>query len=363
MSLIQPTKDVYSQGQTIISGAGATLPYPLIDTLRAEYERMNPSVAIDYQDIGSGGGVQKFVEKSVDFGATDTPLTLQEVQDAGSSVVHIPETIGSVAIAYNIRSVKQLSPESSIKLNLTGSVIADIFLGNIRKWNDRNITNLNPGIELPDEFIQVVHRADSSGTTFVLTDYLSSSNSQWKDQIGKDKSVDWPTGLSADGNEGVSNLVAGTDNSIGYVELVYALAAGLRYANIQNQAGNFIEPTLNSVSAAVGARSSDLPASGDEPWNNVTLVDSPGPDSYPVASFSYLLLYKDLGTNPNIDQRKAQELVDFISWAINDGQRFAPELYYVPLPDQIVEINNRTLQSLVFNGKSIDSISTSNQSS
>lgn len=348
------TDNAYSQGHTIISGAGATFPYPLIDTWRAEYEGLNPDVSIDYQAIGSGGGVQKFVEKSIDFGATDSPLTPQEVLDAGTTVVHIPETIGSVAIVYNIPSVLQSSPELSAKLNLTGQVIADIFSGNIKRWNDKNITSLNPGIVLPDEAINVIHRADSSGTTFVLTDYLSSSSPQWKNQIGKGKSVDWSTGLSADGNQGVSNLVAGTENSIGYVELAYSLAAGLQHANIQNPAGNFIEPTLDSVSAAVGASSSHIPVTGAESWNNVTLVNSSGEDSYPIVSFSYLVLYEDLNTNLNMNQRKAQELVDFISWAIDVGQRFAPELNYVPLPDQIVELNNKTLQSIVFDDKPIN---------
>jgi phosphate transport system substrate-binding protein len=258
------TDNAYSQGHTIISGAGATFPYPFVDTWRAEYEGSNPDVSIDYQAIGSGGGAQKFVEKSIDFGATDSPLAPQEVLDAGTTVVHIPETIGSVAIVYNIPSVSQSSPELSAKLNLTGQVITDIFSGNIKRWNEKNITSLNPGIVLPDEAINVVYRADSSGTTFVLTDYLSSSSSQWKNQIGKGKSVDWSTGLSADGNQGVSNLVAGTENSIGYVELACSLAAGPQHANIQNSAGDFIKPTLDSVNAAVGASSSHIPVTGAE---------------------------------------------------------------------------------------------------
>ena len=201
--------------------------------------------------------------------------------------------------------------------------------------------------------INVIHRADSSGTTFVLTDYLSASSLQWRNQIGKSKAVDWPTGLSADGNEGVSKLVAGTENSIGYIVLSYALPAGLKYADIQNSAGNFIEPTLDSVSEAVEVRLPEIPTMRDKSWSNVALVNAPGAKSYPITSFSYLVLYKDLSTIPIMNQRKAQELIDFISWSINEGQRFASELNYVPLPNQIVELNNMTLQSIVFNGKSI----------
>src|SRR5262245_3119725 len=349
--LIMPLQigDVSSQGQIILKGAGATFPYPLIDTWSLEYEKMNPALDIDYQAIGSGGGVQKFVEKSIDFGATDAPLTPEEVLAAGDSVVHIPETIGSVAIVYNIPSISQ----SDIKLNLSGQIIADIYLGNIIKWNDRNITNLNPGLGLPDAGINVVHRADSSGTTFVLTDYLSSTSTQWNNQIGKGKSVVWPIGSSADRNEGVSSLVSGTENSIGYVELAYSVAAGLKHASIENQAGNFVEPTIESVSAAAESRSSDLPQTGNESWNNVTLVNSPGEYSYPIASYSYLVVYQDLNTIPNMNQKKAEELKEFISWVINEGQKYSPELNYVPLSDKVVEINNKTLQSLSISGEPV----------
>jgi phosphate transport system substrate-binding protein len=343
--------NVYPQEQITIMGAGATFPYPLIDTWSLEYEKLNPDLDIDYQAIGSGGGLQKLIERSIDFGATDAPLTPQEVIDAGDPVVHVPETIGSVAIVYNIPSVSQSSPD--IKLNLSGQVLADIYLGNIKKWNDKNITNINPGVELPDESINVVHRADSSGTTFVLTDYLSSTSSQWNEQIGKGKAVTWPIGSGADRNEGVSSLVSGTENSIGYVELAYSVAAGLEHANIENQDGNFVEPTIESVNAAAESRVSDLPQTGNESWNNVTLVNSPGENSYPISSYSYLVLYQDLSTIPNMNQKKSQELVDFISWVINEGQKYSPELSYVPLSDKVVEINNKTLQSLSFNGEPV----------
>ncbi len=329
-----------SAQQVTLNGAGATFPFPLIDTWRVEYQNVKPEVSMNYQSIGSGGGVKQFIEKTVDFGATDAPLTPEEMEQA-QDAVHIPETIGSIVAAYNL-------PVEGLKL--TGPILAEIFLGTITMWNDPKIQSINPDLSLPAEDIVVVHRSDGSGTTFVWTDYLSNVSPEWDQQIGKGKSVQWPIGVGAPGNEGVANSINTTPNSIGYVELAYALTTGMNHATIENQEGNFIQASLNSTEAAVAAAAPSLPA-GDEPWTNVTLVNAPGADSYPIASFSYLLLDKELTTNPSLnDQNKAQNLVDFINWAITDGQQFAPDLGYVPLPDQVVQLNQETLSGLTLNG-------------
>jgi phosphate transport system permease protein/phosphate transport system substrate-binding protein len=332
-------------------------------------------VNINYQSIGSGGGVKQFTERTVDFGASDAPLTESETQALPAPAVHIPETIGSVVAAYNINGV----PEKGLKL--TGPVLADIFLGGITTWNDPRIQELNPDLTLPSENIVVAHRSDGSGTTFVWTSYLSAISPEWSETVGAGKSVEWPVGLGAPGNEGVANTITSTPNSIGYVELAYALTTDTDYAYIQNMEGNFVEPSLNSTQAAVEAAvlsgggtstnattsnnstgttnttgtqnmtSINLPA-GSESWENVALVNGPGANSYPIASFSYLLLYQDLSTNID-SMEKARALVDFIQWAITDGQEFADELSYVPLPDSVVQHNMQTLESLTFQGQPV----------
>src|ERR687891_72041 len=341
LGILGTIKDSFAQ-QVTLNGAGATFPFPLIDTWRVEYQTVKPEVSINYQSIGSGGGVKQFIEKTVDFGASDAPLTAEEIQQAPGAV-HIPETIGSVVPAYNL-------PIEGLKL--TGPILADIFLGKITKWNDPKIQSINSGLSLPAEDIVVVHRSDGSGTTFVWTDYLSNVSSAWDQQIGKGKSIQWPIGVGAPGNEGVANSINTTPNSIGYVELAYAITTGMKYASVQNKAGNFIQGSLDSTKAAVAAAAPSLPA-GDQSqsWSNITMVNAPGADSYPIASFSYLLLYKELTTNPGLrDQNKAQNLVDFISWAISDGQQLAPDLGYVPLPEQVVQLNQESLRGLTFNG-------------
>ena len=334
---------VYAQGQVTINGAGATFPFPLIDTWRVDYKNVKPNININYQSIGSGGGVKQFIEKTLDFGATDAPLTASELQRAPGAV-HIPETIGSVVAAYNIPGI----PSKGLKL--AGPILADIFLGKITKWNDPKIQSLNTDVSLPATDIIVVHRSDGSGTTYVWTDYLSNISAAWNQQIGKGKSVQWPVGIGGPGNEGVANAIRGSPDTIGYVELAYALTTKMPYAYLQNQAGNFIEPTLDSTKASVAETAANLPK-GDASWEHVSVVNAPGSNSYPVASFSYLLLFKDLSTNQSIDQSKAKALVDFISWAITTGQQSAGALGYVPLPDQVIKLNQETLKSLTFHGK------------
>ena len=342
--LALPT-EAFAQESVTINGAGATFPFPLIDTWRVEYKKVNPSVNLNYQSIGSGGGVKQFTEKTVDFGASDAPLSQTELQALSSPAVHIPETIGSVVVAYNIQGV-----ESGLKL--TGPILADIYLGKITTWDDPAIKNENPDVNLPSRPILVVYRSDGSGTTFVWTNYLATVSPEWEEKVGGGKSVQWPTGRGAPGNEGVSTTVQQTTNSIGYVELAYALTTGMTFADIKNKEGNFIEPTLESTKAAVTAASANLPA-GDESWSDVSLLDAPGANSYPIASFSYLLLYKEMSTSIN-SVEKARALADFIAWAISpEGQEHAEHLSYVPLPNEIVQLNMDTLASLTYDGQQI----------
>src|SRR5215204_3841532 len=346
-----------------INGAGATFPFPLIDTWRTEYHKIRPEVNINYQSIGSGGGVKQFTEKTVDFGASDAPLSEEEIQALSSSTpVHIPETIGSVVAAYNIAGIDK-------GLKLTGPLLSDIFLGKITKWDDARIKELNPGVPLPSADIVVVHRSDGSGTTFIWISYLSQVSPEWNQTFGAGKSIQWAVGLGAQGNEGVSSTIKSTPNSIGYVELTYALTTNMNYASLMNRAGNFVDPTLNSTQAAAQAaimnststttnNNGTAPSatiglpSGDQSWTHVTLLDAPGADSYPIASFSYLLLYKEISTNID-SMEKAEALAEFVNWAITDGQQFASPLHYVPLPDSVVQHNQQTLRSLTFNGQPV----------
>jgi phosphate transport system permease protein/phosphate transport system substrate-binding protein len=334
----------FAQGQVTLNGAGATFPFPLIDTWRVAYQKAIPNVNINYQSIGSGGGVKQFTAKIVDFGASDAPLTDQE-QIKAPGAVQIPETIGSVVAAYNIPGI----PTKTLKF--TGPVLADIFQGKITTWNDPQIKALNPGINLPAANIVVVHRSDGSGTTFVWTSYLSMSSPSWNQTIGASKSVPWPVGIGAPGNEGVANAIKGSPNTIGYVELNYALTTGIPYGLIKNPAGQFVAPSLNSTEAAAtnSQITKSLPA-GDQSWTKVSLLNAPGAASYPIASLTYLLVFKDMSTNPILDQTKAKALTDFISWAITDGQKLAPKLGYVPLPAEVVKHNQDTLRSLTFKG-------------
>ncbi len=332
-----------------LNGAGATFPFPLIDTWRVEYQRIKPEVTINYQSIGSGGGVKQFTEKTIDFGATDAPLSRSEMEKAPGAV-HIPETIGSIVVSYNIPEV----PTKGLKL--TGSVLADIYLGKIARWNDPQIQKLNPDVLLPAQSIIVAHRSDGSGTTFVWTDYLSKVSTAWKVEVGKGKSVQWPVGIGAPGNEGVASTIKSMPYTIGYIELSYALTTRMTYAYLQNREGIFIEPSIDSVRAAVASSSKLLPR-GDESWEQVSTTDAPGKDSYPISSFSYLILYKELSTNPRIDSvDKAKAMVDFIAWAITDGQKFAKDLAYAALPNDVVTLNQETLRSVAYKGQPVMTI-------
>jgi phosphate transport system substrate-binding protein len=341
-------QQAFAQSQAVtLNGAGATFPFPLIDTWRVQYANENPNVNLNYQSIGSGGGIKQFTAMTVDFGASDAPLSGTQRSALKAPAVHIPETIGSVVVAYNIPEV----PDKGVKL--TGPILADIYLGKIKKWDDPQIKQINPDLPLPSKDITIVHRSDGSGTSFVFTSYLSLVSKDWSDQVGKGTAVQWPAGIAAPGNEGVANSVKNTPYSIGYVELAYALTTKMPYAFLQNKdANNFVEPTLETTRNAVQNMSSTLPK-GDESWESVSLLNAPGTQSYPIASFSYLLLYKDLSTNPSISEEKAKELVKFVSWAIAKGQSYASDLGYVPLPQTVVDHNMETLRGLTYGQTSL----------
>lgn len=301
-----------------INGAGATFPYPLYSKWIAEYEKTNPDVKINYQSIGSGGGIQQFLKKTVDFGASDAPMTSEQMGQADKPVIHIPTVLGAVVITYNL-------PEVSVPLKLTGEVIADIFLGSIKKWNDKSLAKLNPGIKLPDHEITVAHRSDGSGTSNIFTDYLSKVSKPWAEKVGAGSSVNWPVGIGGKGNEGVTGFVKQNTYSIGYTELVFALNNKLPVATIKNKSGNFIVPSTESVTAAA----KDLKAIPDDFRTSIT--DSKEKQAYPISSFTYLLVYNE------VSGENGKKILGFVKWAISEGQKFAQPLAYAPLPMALVK--------------------------
>ncbi|WP_428324589.1 phosphate ABC transporter substrate-binding protein PstS [Nitrosopumilus sp.] len=326
-----------------LTGAGATFPFPLIDLWRVEYNNVYNNVNLNYQSIGSGGGIKQHIEQTVNFAASDKPMSEAE-REIATGTLHIPESIGGVVVVYNIPEV----PDKGLKL--TGDVVAKIFLGEITKWNDPVIAAENPGLNLPDKEIVTAHRSDGSGTTFIFTDYLSTISPTWDEQIGKGKSVPWPSGLAAAGNEGVAGIVKSTEYAVGYIELAYAFQTGMSFAFIENgDKSAFIEPTLDSISAASSGVADSLPAAEDS-WVGVSLVNAPGPDSYPLASFTYLLVYEDLKpVTKNKEQAKA--VIHMIHWMITDGQEFSSSLLYVPLADKVVELGKQGLSKVTYDGE------------
>ena len=326
-----------------INGAGATFPFPLIDLWRVEYNNDFDNVNLNYQSIGSGGGIKQHIEKTVNFAATDAPLTVKE-RALSPNTLHIPETMGGVTVTYNIPEI----PKSGLKL--TGKVISNIFMGNITKWNDPLIKDLNPELRLPNQDIVVAHRSDGSGTTFVFTDYLSTVDSSWDKKVGKGKSVPWPLGLAAAGNEGVARIVKSTTYSIGYVELAYAFQTGMTVAHVQNGDKNkFVEPTMSSIAAAA-ARIVDTLPSAEADWSAVSMVNAPGSNSYPIASLTYLLVYEDLKQTSK-NKEDAKTMLHMIYWMITDGQEFSKSLLYPPLPDNVVELSKKGLSRVTYDGE------------
>jgi phosphate transport system substrate-binding protein len=323
-----------SSGEVKLQGAGATYPNPLYQKWISEYEKLHPTMKIDYQSIGSGGGQKQIREQTVDFGASDSFMSDQDLKSAPGQLLHIPMVLGAVVLTYNLQGISQ-------PLRFSPDVVADIFLGKVKRWDDARIKADNPGVNLPSADLTVVHRSDGSGTTGVWTDYLSKISAEWKEKVGAGVSVNWPVGIGGKGNEGVTGQVKQTPNTIGYVELIYALQNKLPVGVIKNKAGNFVPASLDSVaSAATGALAitpEDL---------RVSITDSPGADAYPVSSYTYILAYKE-----QKDATKGKALVDYLWWCIHDGQRFAKELQYAPLSAEIVKRAEEKINSISAAGK------------
>jgi len=315
--------------QTAINGAGATFPYPIYSKWFAEYNKVKPDVQINYQSIGSGGGIRQLTNQTVFFGATDGPMTPEQIQQAPGKILHLPTVLGAVVPVYNL-------PGTQGELKFSGPLLADIFLGKVTKWNDPAIAKLNPGVKLPATDITVVHRSDGSGTTYIWVDFLSKLSPEWKQKVGIATSVNWPAGLGGKGNEGVAGLVQQTPGSLGYVELIYALQNRIAYGTVQNAEGEFVRASIQAVTAAAGAAVKNMPKDF-----RVSITNAPGKGVYPISSFTWLLFYE----NPK-NKAQAKVMVDFMKWALTDGQKFAADLGYAPLPPEIVKLEMEALGTI-----------------
>ena len=317
-------------GQTTqITGAGATFPDPIYEKWFSEYNKLHPDVQINYQPIGSGGGVTQVSKQVVFFGASDFPMTDQQLTDAPSKLFHFPTVLGGVVPIYNV-------PGLTADLKFTGPVLADVFLGKITKWNDAKIAALNPGVKLPASDITVVHRSEGSGTTFIWCDYLSKVSPEYKTKVGAAGSVNWPVGLGAKGSDGVTGLVKQTPGALGYVELIYALQNHISFGEVQNAAGKWVKPGLASVTAAAAAAAANMPADF-----RVSITNASGDAAYPISSFTWLLLYE----TPK-DKPMAKRMNDFVKWALTDGQKLCADLGYAPLPANVVKLELAQLEKI-----------------
>ena len=314
---------------TQINGAGATFPNPIYSKWFSEYSKMHPTVQINYQPIGSGGGIRQLTNQTVFFGATDGPMTAEQLQQAPGKVLHLPTVLGGVVPVYNLPGVRT-------ELKFTGALLADIFLGKITKWNDPALMKINPGVSLPGTDISVVHRSDGSGTTYIWVDYLAKVSPEWKQKAGVATSVNWPTGIGGKGNEGVAGLVQQTPGAIGYVELIYALQNKIEYGSVQNTDGEFVRASTASVTAAAAAAVKSMPKDF-----RVSITNAPGKGVYPISSFTWLLLYE----NPK-NKAQSKMMVEFVKWALTDGQKFAPDLGYAPLPSEVVKMEMDALTTI-----------------
>ena len=320
-----------------LTGAGATFPNPIYTKWFDAYNKKT-GVEINYQSIGSGGGIRQFTEGTVDFGATDGPMNESQIAAVNGNVLHLPTVLGAVVVTYNLPSI------GATKLKFDGDLLVDIFMGRVTKWSDKKIAALNVGVKLPDIDLIVVHRSDGSGTTYIFTDYLNKFSREWKDKVGYATSVNWPVGLGGKGNEGVTQQVKQVEGALGYVELIYALSNDLPYAAVKNASGAFVEPSLESVTAA--AAGTKLPKETDF---RVSITNAPGAAAYPISSFTWLLVHKD-----GKDAAKAKLLKDFLTWMITpDAQRMAAELKYAPLPAEVVQLIQPRLATLKAGGKAI----------
>jgi phosphate transport system substrate-binding protein len=313
-----------------INGAGATFPYPIYSKWFSEYNRIHPNIQINYQAIGSGGGIRQLSNETVFFGASDGPMTNDQILAAPSMILHFPTVLGGVVPVYNI-------PGVSAELRFTGKVLADIFMGKITKWNDPAIVGLNAGVNFPSTDITVVHRSDGSGTSYIFADYLAKVSPDWKKGVGVATSLNWPTGVGGKGNEGVSGLVKQTPGAIGYVELIYALQNNISYGSVQNLAGEFVRASVETVTnAAAAASGKSMPADF-----RVSITNAQGQNVYPISSFTWMLFYQNAK-----DKARAWAMVDFMHWALTDGQKFAPELGYAPLPAAVVTLEMEALKKI-----------------
>ncbi len=320
-----------------LTGAGATFPNPIYTKWFDAYHRKT-GVQINYQSIGSGGGIRQFTEGTVDFGASDGPMNESQIQAVSGNVLHLPTVLGAVAVTYNLPGV------GATKLRFDGNLLVDIFMGRITSWNDKRIATLNPGVKLPEQDIIVVHRSDGSGTTYIFTDFLNKFSREWRDKVGFATSVNWPVGLGGKGNEGVTQQIKQIEGAIGYVELIYAISNRLPYAQVKNASGAFVEPSLESVTAA--AAGTKLPKDTDF---RVSITNAPGAAAYPISSFTWLLVHKDTR-----DAAKARVLRDFLTWMLTpDAQKMAAGLHYAPLPAEVVTLVQARLGGLKAAGKTI----------
>ncbi len=322
-----------SSGSVSLQGAGATFPNPLYQKWLSEYGKLHPNMKIDYQSIGSGGGIKQLKEQTIDFGASDAPMKDEDLKAAPSDILHIPTVLGAVVITYNLAGVNQT-------LRFSPEVVADIFLGKIKQWNDAKIAADNPGVTLPASNITVVHRSDSSGTSAVFTDYLSKVSAEWKEKVGAGTSPSWPTGLGGKGNEGVTGQVKNTPNTIGYVELAYAVQNKLPVGQIKNSSGNFIEPSMDAVAAAAAESAGSMPED-----LRVSITNATGAQAYPISSYTYILVYKE-----QKNAAKGKALVDFLWWGLHDGESYAKDLQYVPLPADIVKRAEGKIKAITAGG-------------
>ncbi|HEY9284807.1 MAG TPA: phosphate ABC transporter substrate-binding protein PstS [Pyrinomonadaceae bacterium] len=324
--------------QARVQGAGATFPAPLYFKWANEYKKINAAAAIDYQSTGSGAGVKQFSEGTIDFGATDMAMSDDELRKVQGEVVHVPTVLGAVVLTYNLAGVSQ-------PLKFSPETVADIFLGKIKQWNDPRIAADNAGVQLPDTQIGVVHRSDGSGTSAVFTDYLSKVSPEWKEKVGTSKSPTWPTGQGGKGNEGVTGVIKQQPNTIGYVELVYAKQNRMPVALIKNSAGNFVEPSLDAITAAAAESVATTPAD-----LRVSITNAAGAQAYPIASYTYVLLHKE-----QRDAAKGKALVEFLWWGLHDGAEHARSLDYAPLPADILRQVEAKLNAISSGGKPLRS--------
>jgi phosphate transport system substrate-binding protein len=319
-----------------INGAGATFPYPLYSKWFYEYSNANPGVRFNYQSIGSGGGIKQITAGTVNFGATDAPMTDEEMKKTPGPILHIPTALGAVVPVYNLDG-------AAGGLKLTPDVLAGIYLGKITRWNDPKIAELNRTVTMPNADIVVAHRSDGSGTTDIFTNYLTAVNTEWRAKVGRGKAVKWPVGIGGKGNEGVAGVVKQTPGAIGYVELAYAKQNRMKVAALRNRDGNFVTPTLEATSAAAAGVAKSMPEDF-----RVSLVDAPGKESWPISGLTWILVYQD-----QKDEARGKAMVRFLKWAIRDGQKMEAALDYAPLPMAVVEKVDQALKGISFKGKSL----------